>query len=579
MGAHTTVLRVTVSTPPIDVPVVVAGGGPAGLAAAIELGRRGIEVLLLEPRATVSPDRPRAKTTSVRTMEHLRRWGIADRLRAMAPIPVAWSHDAVFVTSLLGREVTRFNQCFGLTAERCDLYAEAGQQVPQPLVETVLREAVACQRTVTLAIGSALAGLQEDESGVWVDVIDAEGTAHQLRTSYVLGCDGSTSPTRRSIGATYVGSTDGRSNFNIVFRAPGLGAHVPHGPAIHYWVLDPHVPGLVGRMDLHDTWWAMAMGVGAEEGAANPVRLVRALIGAADDGKAFEGQIEVVSTDPWTARMLNANIYGTRRVFLVGDAAHLNPPWGGHGYNTAVGDAVNIGWKLAAVLQGWAGAALLHSYEDERRPIAQQTIDLATRNMSQLSTNFNDARLDLEGEVGDATRKDVATQILLAKDPEFHSLGLELGYHYGTSPVVVTDATADLLSDTSTYLPSARPGCRLPHLWLADGRSLFDALGPDFTLLQLQAGELVELFATEAEALGIPMRFVDLVALGCDPCELRDLYGAELVLVRPDQHVAWRGAAGVVSAQLVRDILSRTSGTSATDSGKPVRSSDDDRSG
>ena len=143
-------------------------------------------------------------------------------------------------------------------------------------------------------------------------------------------------------------------------------------------------------MDLVDTWWGMAMGVDAETGHADPIRLVRALIGPGSD----DIEVAIVSTDPWTARMLNASAYGTRRVFLVGDAAHLNPPWGGHGFNTAVGDAVNIGWKLAAVLQGWGGEALLRSYQQERKPIAQQTIDLATSNMSQLSTNFADPRLD-----------------------------------------------------------------------------------------------------------------------------------------------------------------------------------------
>ncbi len=543
-------------TLPDVVSVLVAGGGPAGLAAALELGQRGIDVVVLEPRVEVSLDRPRAKTTSVRTMEHLRRWGIANRLRDVAPLPVAWSHDAVFATSLLGREITRFHDCFGLAAQRCDDFAEAGQQVPQPLVERVLREAVALEPTVTLATGWSLTGLDETDDNVTVDAADRNGSTHRFVAGYVLGCDGSTGPTRRAIGVSYEGSTDSRTNFNMVFRAPGLAERVPHGPAIHYWVLDPDVPGLVGRMDLVDTWWAMAMGVDAETGHADPIRLVRTLIGPG----AGDIEIVIVSTDPWTARMLNANAYGTRRVFLVGDAAHLNPPWGGHGFNTAVGDAVNIGWKLAAVLQGWGGEALLDSYERERKPIAQQTIDLATANMSQLSTNFADPRLTDPGLEGDAARADIAARVQVAKHGEFHSLGLVLGYQYADSPVVVTDGTSESQLDPSHYEPTARPGARLPHRWLPDGRSVYDALGPGLTLLLLDPEADPSPFVVAASARETPLHVVDLCLLGCTPTDLAERYGATMLVVRPDQHVAWRWAGTSVDDSAARRVLEHVTG-------------------
>lgn len=543
-------------TLPDAVSVLVAGGGPAGLAVALELGQRGVDVVVLEPRAEVSLDRPRAKTTSVRTMEHLRRWGIATRLRDVAPLPVAWSHDAVFVTSLLGREITRFHDCFGLAAHRCDEFAEAGQQVPQPLVERVLREAVTREPSVTLATGWSLTGLAEADETVTVEAADRSGSSHRILARYVLGCDGSTGPTRKAIGVSYEGSTDSRTNFSMVFRAPGLAERVPHGPAIHYWVLDPEVPGLVGRMDLVDTWWGMAMGIDAETGNADPIRLVRALVGPGSD----DIEVTIVSTDPWTARMLNASAYGTRRVFLVGDAAHLNPPWGGHGFNTAVGDAVNIGWKLAAVLQGWGGEALLHSYEQERKPIAQQTIDLATSNMSQLSTNFADPRLTDPGPDGDAARADVAARVQVAKDGEFHSLGLVLGYHYGDSPVVVADGTSEPPSDPSHYVPTARPGARLPHQWLPDGRSVYDALGPDLTLVRLDPDADPSGFVIAASARGTPLHVLDLCMFGCSRTELAERYGATMLLARPDQHVAWRCTSMSVHESTAREVLGRVTG-------------------
>lgn len=545
---------------PEEASVVVAGGGPAGLAVALDLGRRGVDVVVLEPRLDVSLDRPRAKTTSVRTMEHLRRWGVATRVREVAPLPVAWSNDAVFATSLLGREITRFHDCFGLVPQRCDEFAEAGQQIPQPLVERVLREAVAREHSVTMATGWSLTGLDEHDEQVRVEAIDQHGVSHGLRARYVLGCDGSTSVTRRAIGAFYEGSTDRRTNFNMVFRAPGLAQQVPHGPAIHYWVLDPNVPGLVGRMDLTDTWWAMAMGVDAGAGDADPIRLVRALIGTGTAASADHIEIEIVSTDPWTARMLNAHTYGTRRVFLVGDAAHLNPPWGGHGFNTAVGDAANLGWKLTAVLQGWASENLLRSYELERRPVAQQTIDLATSNMAQLSTEFADPLLSAPGPEGDAARTAAAARIQVAKHGEFHSLGLVLGYHYGDSPVIVADGTPEPDIDPTHYEPTARPGARLPHRWLPDGRSIYDALGPDLTLLRLDPDADPDPFVISASKHGMPLQLLDMYTLGCTPTDLAEQYQAKMLLVRPDQHVAWRTPSTSVGASTAVQVLERVTG-------------------
>jgi len=463
-------------------------------------------------------------------MEHFRRWGLAQRIREVAPLKVDWSQDVVFCTTLLGHEVMRFTNCLGLSPQRTEVFAEPGQQIAQPLVEEVLREAVSDREPCRLCLGWSLHSLQQDDDGALTTIINERGEYRQIRASYVLGCDGARSVVRAAIGVHYEGTSDQRPNFGLVFRAPGLAEQQPHGPAVHYWVLNPACPGVMGRMDMEDLWWAIANGVPAEIGQADPSALIRGLVGSEIDA-------EVLGTDPWTARMLLADRYRNGRVFLVGDAAHLNPPWGGHGFNTGIGDAVNIGWKLAAVIDGWGGERLLASYEAERRPIAERTIREAVANMSVLAPELGNPELAAPGLAGEHARRAAAQVIQATKDREFHSLGLVLGYQYDASPVIVDDGTP-ALPEGQAYLPTARPGARLPHLWLPDGASLYDRLGNGFSLLRLRDDADVAPFIESAAAHRVPLTVVE---PGGQILEKR--YEASLLLVRPDQHVAWRGVS------------------------------------
>ena len=397
---------------PMDVPVLVAGGGPAGLAAAAELSLHGIGCVVIEPRMAVSHRRPRAKTTSIRTMEHLRRWGIAEQLRRAAPLAVGWSQRVTFCESLTGRRITDFDGAFGLTTQRDDLFAEPGQQVPQPVVEDVLRTHLAHQPSVELRFGHEVVGLSQDPDSVRVEVSDSAGAGYATRARWVLGCDGANGVVRDQIGARYVGRSDPRPNFNVVFRAPGLDTHL--GPAVQYWVVGGRTTGLIGRLDLAGIWWAIMPGIEAGYGQAHDAELITDLIGATP------AELEVLATDPWTARLLVADSFGSGRVFLVGEAAHVNPPWGGHGFNTSVGDAVNVAWKIAAVEHGWASAGLLATYEQERRGVVEQTVACAGANMRAMAG-------DLPAD---------AAVIQEAKRAEFHSLGLVLGYSYAGSAAI-----------------------------------------------------------------------------------------------------------------------------------------------
>jgi 2-polyprenyl-6-methoxyphenol hydroxylase-like FAD-dependent oxidoreductase len=493
--------------------VLVAGGGPAGLAAATELNARGIRCVVVEPRPEVSHKRPRAKTSSVRTMELLRRWGLADAVRAKAPLKVAWSQKVTFCESLTGKRITDFDGAFGLSTERDDRFPEPGQQVPQPAVEEVLRAHLARQPRAELRLGHAVTGLTENEDSVTVIVRDEAGHPYQVSAGYVLGCDGYSGATRDQIGARYEGRSDPRPNFNVVFRAPRL--DTPLGPAVQYWTVTAATQGLLGRLDLEGTWWAIMPGIAADYGEAHAAELITGLIGA-------PAEHELLASDPWTARVLVADKFATRRVFLAGESAHVNPPYGGHGYNTSIGDAVNIAWKLAFVLHGWAPPALLDSYEAERRGVVRETVASAAANMRALPADLGALAAD-------------AAAIQRVKAPEFHNLGLVLGYSYAGSPVVQPPGGGAAVADVLRYTPSAEPGARLPHCWLPDGSSLYDTLGAGFTLVTpaRATAPSVARLSERARALRIPLTVTAAPA---------DYPWQEFLLVRPDQHIAWRAA-------------------------------------
>jgi 2-polyprenyl-6-methoxyphenol hydroxylase-like FAD-dependent oxidoreductase len=539
---------------PSRVPVVIVGGGPTGLSAAIELAGHGVASLVIEPRITVDTDRPRAKTTNARTMTHLRRWGLADTLRAAAPVPVEYAQDAVFCSTLLGKEITRFEEIFQLTLSRPSEQPERGQQVGQPVVEEVLRAEARRLDLVDLRLGATVTAVEQAAGGGRVTVREADGRTEIVEADYVLGCDGGSSRVRPALGGRLEGGSGVRPNLSILFHAPGLADRVPHPNASHYWVLAPGAGGIVGRLDLKDTWWAIVQGVDVEAGEQDPVGMVHTLVG--DD----DVPVEIIATDKWNCRMLLADRYASAEypnLLIAGDAAHLNPPWGGHGFNTCVGDAVNVAWKLAAVLGGWGGPNLLASYEPERRPVAARTIADASANNKALAHHFASELLGQDGPEAEAARA-VTAQDLQVKKSEFHSLGLVLGYNYADSPLVTDDGSPVPAEDPIHYTPSAHPGCVLPHAWLADGSSVYDRLGKGFTLITLPGVEVdTRAAAAAAEAHGIPFTVLALADGDvADTEELRNRWAADLLLVRPDQHVAWRGTDPAAAA----DALTRAAG-------------------
>ena len=521
--------------PALDPQVLVIGAGPVGLALAIELGQRGVRCLVVERNDRVG-HAPRAKTTHVRTREHLRRWGIAGKLRAASPFGLDYPSNVVFVTQLGGFELARFENAFHCAPGRSPLFSEHAQWIPQYSVEEVLRAHAQSLPDVQLCFSTELLGYTQDASGATAALRNlATGQERSVRASFLVGADGARSGVRQAMGVRMLGEHGLSRNFNIVFRAPGLAQAHRHGPAIMYWQVNGAAPSLIGPMDSGDKWFFM------------PTQVAPGMTREQLDAPALIAQstginlpYEVLSTDEWTASKLIADRYRDGRVFLAGDACHLHPPFGGYGMNMGIADGVDLGWKLAAVLHGWGGPALLDSYEAERRPVHQWVMGEAVANHATLGNQLLADGLDSLSAAGQALRAQVGARIQGAKLREFANLGVVKGYRYDDSPVIVPDGTPAPAPDFINYVPTARPGHVAPHAWLHDGSSLYDHFGTGFTLLATPgaaAGDAEQALA-DAAACGVP-----LVSIAPAEGGVAAQYPRALTLIRPDQHVAWRGDA------------------------------------
>jgi 2-polyprenyl-6-methoxyphenol hydroxylase-like FAD-dependent oxidoreductase len=536
-------------TADLDSKVIIAGGGPAGLMLAIELGRREIPVLLLCERLSTTTF-PQANATQARTMEHYRRLGFAASVRSIG-LPGDYPTDVAYFTRIAQHELARFE----LPAARAtgDLVktlsgswsaAELPHRGSQLYVERVLRAEAEKLKSVSLRFGWRVERFEEMGDRVAVDTVEvASGTQRRFSGLYLAGCDGGRSALRRQLGFSYQGEAGvardymGGRMLSIWFRAPALYRTIPNRRAWQYWAVNATQRGLLVAVDGGEEFVFMFQLRPGEDESRISDDWAKA---AFDQALGAECPIEIIGRMPWTAGLaLVAERFQQGRVFLLGDAVHLFTPTGGLGYNTAIEDAVNLGWKLAARLKGWGEARLLQTYETERRQVALRNTGYARYFANSIGNFVPSLALEDETQEGQAARAEAGIYLNRHAREEFNIPGITFGARYDGSPLILSDGTAPPADSANIYIPSATPGGRAPHAWLEDGRSLYDAFGFDFSLLRLgprppdAAG-----FIEAARRRGMKLTIVDLP----DPAP-RDLYQADLVLIRPDQIVAWRGNA------------------------------------
>ncbi|MEI7428087.1 MAG: FAD-dependent monooxygenase [Betaproteobacteria bacterium] len=512
--------------------VLIIGAGPVGLALAIELGHRSISCLVVERNERVGYA-PRAKTTNARTRELFRRWGIANDLRRASPLGMNYPSNVIFCTRLSGYELMRFENAFYCAPGRNPLYSEHSQWVPQYTVEEVMRAHAMTLPSVQIIFNTELLESIQDYEQVVSGIKDRKSNeTYQVHSKYVVGADGSRSRVREQIGAEMVGEQGLSKNYNIVFKAPGLDKAHQLGPAIMYWHVNKDAPGLIGPMD-KDRWFFMPTGVANDKkfDLNSSVDLIKKSTG-------IDLPYEVLSSDEWIASRLIATKYQDRRIFLAGDACHLHPPFGGYGMNMGIADGFDLGWKIAANLQGWGGPTLLDSYEIERRQVHDLVMNEAVANHTVLGNQLFQDGLEDPGAEGDLLRQTTGKRIELSKIREFYTLGIILGYRYEHSPVIEYDGLPYAPSDYINYVPSSRAGCLAPHAWLNDGTSLYDHFGAGLTLLvsDVDTDDQAQELLASATNEGIPLKILRPSESG-----IGNLYPHRFTIIRPDQHVAWRG--------------------------------------
>ncbi len=524
-------------------PVLISGGGPVGLVLSIELAWRGVPSIVLNTEPTTAVH-PQGNTHNSRTMEHYRRLGIADRVRAVG-LPPEFTTDISYLTRFTGHEFARIPMPSSAEKQRRIAEQDMSFLTPEPIhrssqfyVEPELFAHAETLDGIDLRFGWELIDFTQYADRVESTIRHSEtGDTETIVSKWLAGCDGAQGYTRRALDIPYRGEGGDEVAFfigkmlSVYIDAPGIHDVMNMEPAWQYWTVNNDARTCIVTLDAKGKFVVLAKY--PDSGEPDEAEIICDI----QDAFGAEIDIEVISIRQWTAgNALVADRYGDGRVLLAGDAVHLFTPTGGFGMNTGVEDAVNLGWKIAAVHHGWAPEALLDTYEGERRPIGIRNTQSSRKLASDVATIQVPAALEEETAEGQKARADLGRH-LSGFTEEFASLGIQLGARYDASPLIANDGTEPPPDSPVEYVPTACPGGRAPHQWLNDGASIHDRFGKWFTLVKFgSASTDTAAFAAAAEALDVPLDIVDVAEKAA-----RDLYACTFALIRPDHHVAWRG--------------------------------------
>lgn len=548
----------------IETSVLIIGAGPVGLAMALELGSRGTDCIVVEQ----VPDNgrillPRASGISTRTMEFCRHWGIDARVRT-GGFPLDFPLDTVYCTSLAGYELGRHTVPAIKDQPRLGYSPETSHRLPQFLFDPILERSASEYPTVDIRHGTRLLGFEQNRDGVVARVArnsqasydfekGGQTVAHSLsdlpdfdetltiRAQYLVACDGVRSGVRDALGVEVKGvSDDGNPvlsySVSALVRLPELERKHDKGNAAHYVFVGTH--GIWGNLTAVDgsSLWRLSL-VGSHARREYSETEMMGHLAAAIGRRDFHG--EIVRFAPWTRRQAIAAHLKSGRVLLAGDAAHAMSPTGGYGMNTGLGDVIDLGWKLEAVLRGWGGAELLHSYDIERGQVAWRNTRAAANNFQPWQMELDFSTILRDSAAGESARSSAGEAIREAFTAEWDCEGISMGYRYTNSPICIPDGTPEPFDDPIAYTQSSRPGGRAPHMWLEDGKSTLDLFGEGFTLLCInEESDGAAALKTAARNVGVPLQAVPIKS-----ADAASVFETRYVLVRPDGHVAWRGNA------------------------------------
>jgi 2-polyprenyl-6-methoxyphenol hydroxylase-like FAD-dependent oxidoreductase len=522
--------------------VLVVGAGPVGLTLALDLAWRGIDVTVIEQRHEGEPPDPKCNHVAARSMEIFRRLGVAAKLRN-AGLPEDYPHAIAYRTAFTGREFGRIHipcrrdRFTDRTGADSDWPTpELPHRINQLMLEPILFDHVAATPGVKIFNRVALESFAQNDDHVTAIVRDLNtGEVRRHSTRYLIGCDGSRSTIRRALGIKLEGDAELLRVQATFIWAPQLIDLQRHERAWMTHSVHPKVNGNVIAIDGREHWMMFnyLRPDQTDFDAVDRDGAIRTILGVGPDFT-----YEVISKQDWIGRRLIAERFRERRVFLAGDAAHIWAPFGGYGMNAGIADATNLSWLLAAHLNGWAPATILDAYEAERWPITEQVSHFA---MSQAEQETErrcavPAAIQDEGPEGDRVRDEAGRIACEVNTPQYAAAGLNFGYFYESSPLIAYDGSAYPPYTIGSFTPSSMPDCRAPHLWLDDGQSLYDAFGPEYTLLRFDPSADVAPMIAAARRRGFPLTVLDVASK-----EAAIFYTTKLVLARPDQHVAWRG--------------------------------------